>query len=174
MLDPSNPLCRLNCSIYMSLCAFPTTSYANADPGTITCGKQMHKTAPGLASPPVISLASADADAGYTLMMIDPDAPSHASPTFSPIRHWLVVNIAGADLKAGKLGTAQTLSPYHAPGPPTGTGYHRYGQFIFKQKTAQTKFGPVPSSIAKWNYTAFIDDYGLGEKVASNYFLAEA
>ena len=34
----------------------------------------------------------------------------------------------GSDLAAGKLGGADTLSPYHPPGPPTGTGYHRYGQ----------------------------------------------
>ena len=61
---------------------------------------------------------------------------------------------------------------YHE-GPPKGTGYHRYGQFLFKQPKALS-FTPVPSSIAKWNYTAFIYQYQLGEKVASNYLKAEA
>ena len=34
-------------------------------------------------------------------MMIDPDAPSHDKPTYSPIRHWLVVNVPGHVLKKG-------------------------------------------------------------------------
>jgi hypothetical protein len=45
-------------------------------------------------------------------------------------------------------------------------------QFLFKQPQPQIAFKPVPSSIAKWNYSAFIEQYGLGAKVSSNYLLA--
>ena len=146
-----------------------------------------------LANAPSISMKDADDSAFYTIMMIvsdrsynlyydniscinpqDPDAPSAASPTYSPIRHWLVGNVQGSDLKEGSLGQADTLSKYHPPGPPAGTGYHRYGQFLFKQPGAKIAFKPVPSSIAKWNYTAFIQEYSLGQKVASNYMKAES
>ena len=99
----------------------------------------------------MVKLATADPEKGYVLMMIDPDAPSRASPTYSPIRHWLVVNIPGSKLlnSLADIG-GETLSPYHAPGPPAGTGYHRYGQFIFEQPTLNVKYAAVDKSIAKW------------------------
>ena len=135
----------------------------------------MEKTAPPLAHPPKITLTSAKSSAGYTLMMIDPDAPSAAMPRAAPIRHWLVVDIPGAGLAKGDISGGTTASPYHQPGPPPGTGYHRYGQFIFEQPTPKLAgFKPLEGSIALWNYTAFIDKYNLGEKVASNFLLADA
>ena len=88
--------------------------------------------------------------------MIDPDAPSRASPTYAPIRHWLVGNVPGSALLTGNVGgkdgKGDTLSLYHAPGPPTGTGYHRYGQFVFEQPKPKIAFEAVSPSIAKWNY----------------------
>ena len=53
---------------------------------------------------------------------------SFAAPSYSPIRHWLVVNIPGKDLAKGDISKGKTMSPYHPPGPPSKTGYHRYGQ----------------------------------------------
>lgn len=73
-----------------------------AAPNLATCGEKMHKTSPGLATHPAVaasvlcatssSCSSVDDDKGYLLAMIDPDAPSFASPSYSPIRHWLVVS----------------------------------------------------------------------------------
>ena len=147
--------------------------------GSIVCGQKMLKTNPALATAPHIKLPTADATKGYVLMMIDPDAPSRASPTYSPIRHWLVGNVPGSALikgdVGGKDGKGDTLSPYHPPGPPAGTGYHRYGQFIFEQPKPHVAFKSVAPSIAKWNYSAFIKQYNLvGDKLSSNYLLAEA
>jgi phosphatidylethanolamine-binding protein (PEBP) family uncharacterized protein len=109
-------------------CTQPVLSVTFGEPlGKIQCGQKMHKTNPALATAPAVSMKDADDGKGYVLMMIDPDAPSHAAPTYSPIRHWLVVNIPGAALKAGTaVSKGETLSKYHAPGPPAGTGYHRY------------------------------------------------
>lgn len=135
----------------------------------------MHKTAPPLATAPTVTLGSAQAGKGYTLMMIDPDAPSRAEPRAAPIRHWVVIDIPGAGLAKGDISGGTVTSPYHQPGPPAGSGYHRYGQFVFEQPTPKlADFTPFKGSIALWNYSSFIGQYKLGEKVASNYLLAEA
>ena len=108
-------------------------------------------------------------------MMIDPDAPSAAAPRAAPSSHWVVVVITGAGRAKWDISGGMGASPYHQPGPPPGSGYHRYGQFIFEQPTPQlADFKPFEGSIALWNYTAFINTYALGEKVASNFLLAEA
>ena len=52
----------------------------------------------------------------YTLVMIDPDAPSKRRPFFGPVKHWLVVNIPGNDLKKG-----ESLASYHGAGAHEGT-----------------------------------------------------
>lgn len=33
---------------------------------------------------------STDANTSYTLVMLDPDAPSRADPKYGPFRHWVV------------------------------------------------------------------------------------
>ena len=152
----------------------PLTVRFKAPIGTIGCGEKMHKTAAPLADAPSVAMAGADPTKGYVLMMIDPDAPSFSAPTFAPIRHWLVVNIPGTALREGNIGSGLTLSAYHRPGPPPGTGFHRYGQFVFEQPSPVIKFRPVSKSIARWNYTAFIGEYKLGKKLQSNYLLAQA
>ena len=50
--------------------------------------------------------------------------------------------------------------------------YCRYGQFLFLEPPG-TKYAPVSKSIALWNYTAFIHEYQLEHKLASNFFKAE-
>ena len=48
----------------------------------------MHRTEPYLKTAPTITCANAEQAKSYCLMMIDPDAPSRADPTYAPIRHW--------------------------------------------------------------------------------------
>ena len=69
--------------------------------GSLACGTHLYKLNSSLANGPHITYSGADPAKGYVLMMIDPDAPSRAQPTDAPIRHWLVVNIPGAALRAG-------------------------------------------------------------------------
>lgn len=40
-------------------------------------------------------------DAYYTLLMVDPDAPSRSNPKNREFRHWLVTNIRGNDVQKG-------------------------------------------------------------------------
>lgn len=75
----------------------------------------------------------ADADAFYTLIMSDPDAPSRKEPTFREVRHWTVVNIPG-----DKVGDGETLFEYIGSGPPQGTDLHRYVFLVYKQPSKLT------------------------------------
>ena len=54
----------------------------------------------------------------YTLMLVDPDAPSPAEPTFRAWLHWLVVDIPGGAGKGPQAG--RTLTAYKGPAPPKG------------------------------------------------------
>lgn len=47
----------------------------------------------------------AEADSFYTVMLIDPDAPSRQNPQFKNVLHWLVVNVPGRDVAAGVIKT---------------------------------------------------------------------
>lgn len=71
-----------------------------------------------------------DAEEGslYTLLMVDPDAPSRETPTYREILHWLVINIPG-----NKVADGQVIAEYIGSGPPEGSGLHRYVFLIFKQ-----------------------------------------
>ena len=49
-------------------------------------------------------------------MLVDPDAPDPAEPTFRSWLHWLVVDVpGGADPAKGR-----TLTQYKGPSPPKG------------------------------------------------------
>ncbi|XP_058640973.1 uncharacterized protein LOC131545827 isoform X3 [Onychostoma macrolepis] len=62
--------------------------------------------------PPQIQLPSADEEKKYTLLMVDPDAPSRQKPSRAYWRHWLLV-----DIKISRCFSSDTptLIP-HVPG----------------------------------------------------------
>jgi hypothetical protein len=115
----------------------------------------------------------ADANAFYTIVMNDPDAPSRAEPKFREFHHWGVVNIPGKDVSKG-----QVLTEFVGSGPPQGTGLHRYVFLVFKQAGQQTfdekhisnnsREGRRLHSVAK-----FAEKHSLSDPVAGNYYLAE-
>lgn len=65
----------------------------------------------------------------YTLLMVDPDAPTRSDPKYREILHWAVVNIPGNQVNQG-----QTLAEYIGSGPPKGTGKHRYIFLLYSQQ----------------------------------------
>lgn len=120
---------------------------------------------------PAISY-EADSDSFYTLMMVDPDAPSRKVPIFREWQHWLVVNIPATELKDGK-----TIREYLKCGPPPFTGLHRYVFLLFKQ-TDKIDFNESHSSNtyvfrARFSTKKFIKKYNLGNPVAGNFFLSQ-
>ncbi|TVY32286.1 Carboxypeptidase Y inhibitor [Lachnellula subtilissima] len=73
---------------------------------------------------------------GLIIALTDPDAPSRGNPKWSEMCHWIApvseaVKLLESDfasrfefdIDAAKF---EDLVKYKAPGPPTGTGYHRY------------------------------------------------
>eukprot|EP01083_Nonionella_stella_P085363 236702_1 len=80
-------------------------------------------------------------DLYYTALMVDPDAPSHATPKMSEWLHWLVVNVPnGGD----HIGEGSVIKPYAPPTPPRKTGEHRYCVYVFEQ---QEGYDPNLSSL---------------------------
>jgi phosphatidylethanolamine-binding protein (PEBP) family uncharacterized protein len=121
---------------------------------------------------PIVTWNEVSQDAGYTLMMVDPDAPSPENPTLADYRHWLVVNIQGRYLVDGML-YGEVLTNYMGPSPPQGSGYHRYFLYLFKQPNESMHFDAVPASRSQFNPEEFANKYNLGEPVAVNFFIAE-
>ncbi|OQR69769.1 phosphatidylethanolamine-binding proteinF40A3.3-like [Tropilaelaps mercedesae] len=109
----------------------------------------------------------------YTLVMVDPDAPSRTNPTLRNVKHWLVVNIPGTDIEKG-----EEIAGYRGSGPPKGSGLHRYVFVVYKQPgRINVPDKRVPSSSREdrlgWSLQDFIKKYDLGEPVAGNFYLAE-
>lgn len=77
----------------------------------------------------------ADADQLYTLLMVDPDPPSRAQPTFRSIKHWAVLNIPGSDVAKG-----DEIAEYIGVGAPKGTGLHRYVFLVYKQANGKITY----------------------------------
>lgn len=48
---------------------------------------------------PYVNFQNADPMTFYSLMLVDPDAPSRIDPSLKSVIHWMVVNIIGSDLK---------------------------------------------------------------------------
>ncbi|KAK3440584.1 protein MOTHER of FT and TFL1 [Eucalyptus grandis] len=111
---------------------------------------------------PKISI-SGHPDELYTLVMVDPDAPSPSEPSMREWIHWIVVDIpGGTNPNRGK-----EILPYVGPRPPVGI--HRYILVLFQQKTP---IGHIdhPNSRANFNTRLFAAHLDLGLPVATVYF----
>uniref|UniRef100_A0A8D8MD40 OV-16 antigen n=1 Tax=Cacopsylla melanoneura TaxID=428564 RepID=A0A8D8MD40_9HEMI len=110
----------------------------------------------------------------YTLMMIDPDAPSRSDQKLSPILHFLVGNIPGHDVNKGDI-----IVDYAGAQPPKDSGLHRYIFLLYHQvkKTDFSKEPMIPSSSneGRLNFAVrnFTEKYHLYGPVASNFFQAQ-
>jgi len=110
------------------------------------------------------------APAVYTLLVVDPDAPSREDSKQRDWNHWLVCNIQGSDIETG-----ETLFPYVGPNPLKNSGHHRYVFILFNQKHP-INFQEVPPELhgrEKFDTRAFIKKYDLGIPVAANILVCE-
>lgn len=110
----------------------------------------------------------------YTLIMIDPDAPSYDNPKFREWLHWLIVNIPGNKISSGEI-----LADYRGPQPPKRTGFHRYVFLVYEQKQKiNTKDQTIISreSIsgrAGFRVNIFAKKNKLGNPIAGNFYFAQ-
>ncbi|XP_065298022.1 protein D1-like [Dermacentor albipictus] len=65
----------------------------------------------------------------FSLVMLDPDAPSPKHPTLRSWLHWMVVNAKSTR----RLDKGEVAMPYNGPTPPEGSGPHRYVFLAFCQ-----------------------------------------
>ncbi|KAG8631053.1 hypothetical protein KVT40_000193 [Elsinoe batatas] len=82
---------------------------------------------------PTVSFAAeegASADQTYTLLLVDPDAPTPDDPKFAWWRHWVLPG-----LKAGSPAeqTTEAVTSYLSPGPEDDSKPHRYLFLLYKE-----------------------------------------
>jgi phosphatidylethanolamine-binding protein len=65
----------------------------------------------------------------FTLVLTDPDAPSREDPKWSQVCHWIATNITIGG--SSTITASSELMSYLPPGPPEGTGKHRYTFLLF-------------------------------------------
>ncbi|KAH7658142.1 Phosphatidylethanolamine-binding protein [Dioscorea alata] len=111
---------------------------------------------------PRVEIGGTDLTTFYTLVMVDPDAPSPSDPNLREYLHWLVADIPGT---TGTL-FGQEIVCYESPRP--SLGIHRYAFILFQQLGRQTVYAPG------WRQNFFTRDfaelYNLGAPVAAVYF----
>uniref|UniRef100_A0A8C5GHZ3 Phosphatidylethanolamine binding protein 4 n=1 Tax=Gouania willdenowi TaxID=441366 RepID=A0A8C5GHZ3_GOUWI len=122
---------------------------------------------------PNVFFSDAQKDAAYILVMVDPDAPRRTLPLAAFWRHWLVVDVQGKSLRKGQI-RGKTLTDYHPPTPPKGTGFHRYQFMLFEQDlNLKVSLTEEELSRGKWDFPSFVQRYNLGLPVATVQFLTQ-
>jgi len=104
----------------------------------------------------------------YTLIMLDPDAPSSKNPKFRSWLHWIVINIQNGRVKNGT-----EIVPYKAPTPPTGTGKHRYIFFLLQQEQRQKQVETVHDR-TNFNLNDYASRNDISRVSGFLYFTTEA
>lgn len=110
----------------------------------------------------------------YTLMLIDPDAPSRDNPTNAQWCHWLVCNIPGT---TGNVDQGEECVGYVGAGPPKGSGYHRYIFALFghsNKVSCDMRISKTSSKgRSKFNGEEFARKHNIGDPIWMNSFEAE-
>ncbi|XWV25681.1 phosphatidylethanolamine-binding protein-like protein [Tupanvirus soda lake] len=103
----------------------------------------------------------------YTILMVDPDAPSRENPIYKYWLHLLIIN------------NHQKIVSYEPPSPPKNSGKHRYIFYLLKQSDVLNKHQLQIPNINSNNFDRknfslddFINDNDL-KIISSVYFETE-
>ncbi|KAI0066944.1 PEBP-like protein [Artomyces pyxidatus] len=130
------------------------------------------------------------ADLSYTLVMLDPDAPTRADPIYREFRHWVVTGLKAPSARTSEatggiiaLRTKPSTTPYRAPGPRPSSGVHRYTFLLFQEPSSSDGPFGIPSDAPehgaaleerrKWGGVEFGERFGL-KLVGASFFLVRA
>ncbi|KAL6132394.1 hypothetical protein ACLB2K_064637 [Fragaria x ananassa] len=113
-------------------------------------------------SQPRVDIGGEDFRTFYTLVMVDPDAPSPSDPNLKEYLHWLVTDIPAT---AGAV-FGQEIVCYESPRPTAGI--HRFLFVLFRQLGRQTVY--APGWRQNFNTRDFAELYNLGSPVSAVYF----
>uniref|UniRef100_A0A4D5RNH6 Putative phosphatidylethanolamine-binding protein n=1 Tax=Ixodes scapularis TaxID=6945 RepID=A0A4D5RNH6_IXOSC len=119
---------------------------------------------------PTVSFEAQDASPPYTLVMVDPDAPSASKPIYRSWLHWVVVNAPSSD----RFGEGEEAVQYNGPAPPKGSGQHRYVFLIMAQNGKNISKSEVSYSDRRsFNFERFLKNNSLPQPLAANFFFSE-
>ncbi|KAH9735719.1 ZCN15 [Citrus sinensis] len=111
---------------------------------------------------PRVEIGGDDLRTFYTLVMVDPDAPSPSDPSLREYLHWLVTDIPATT--GASFG--QEIVNYESPRPTMGI--HRFVFVLFRQLGRQTVY--APGWRQNFRTRDFAELYNLGPPVAAVYF----
>nr|QLM02196.1 flowering locus T 2A_2 [Stelis pusilla] len=111
---------------------------------------------------PRVEVGGDDMRTFYTLVMVDPDAPSPSDPQLREYLHWLVTDIPAT---TGATFGSEIVC-YESPRP--SLGIHRFIFVLFHQLGRQTVY--APGWRQNFNTRDFAELYNLGPPVATVYF----
>ncbi|KAJ0013835.1 protein HEADING DATE 3A-like [Pistacia vera] len=115
-----------------------------------------------VANIPRVDIGGTDLRDFYTLVMVDPDAPSPSNPSLREYLHWMVTDIpATTGANFGK-----ELWCYESPRPTLGI--HRFVFVLFRQLGRQTVY--APGWRQNFSTRDFAELYNLGAPVSAVYF----
>ncbi|XP_077221783.1 protein VERNALIZATION 3-like [Tasmannia lanceolata] len=126
----------------------------------ITNGCELRPSA--VMTQPRVEIGGNDLRTFYTLVMVDPDAPSPSNPTLREYLHWLVTDIPATT--GARFG--QEIVGYESPQPTAGI--HRMVFVLFEQLGRQTVYAPEWRQ--NFNTRGFSELYNLGLPVAAAYY----
>ncbi|XP_050208421.1 protein FLOWERING LOCUS T-like [Mercurialis annua] len=115
-----------------------------------------------LISQPRVDVGGHDLRTFFTLVMVDPDAPSPSDPNLREYLHWMVTDIPATT--GASFG--QEIVCYESPRPIIGI--HRFVFVLFRQLGRQTVY--APGWRQNFNTRDFAELYNLGLPVAALYF----
>jgi len=111
---------------------------------------------------PRVEVGGPDMRTFYTLVMVDPDAPSPSDPNLREYLHWLVTDIPATT--GVSFGTE--IVCYESPRPVLGI--HRLVFLLFQQLGRQTVY--APGWRQNFSTRDFAELYNLGLPAAAVYF----
>ncbi|KAJ6483204.1 PEBP-like protein [Mycena sanguinolenta] len=113
----------------------------------------------------------------YTLAMFDPDAPSAAQPTSSQFRHWVITGLMPTgDPTPTALQPTPAANAHRPPGPPKGSGIHRYTFALFREPPnfslpeGASELDPSIEARRRWDAVKFGERNGL-QLVGAAFYL---
>lgn len=111
---------------------------------------------------PKVEIGGDDLRTFYTLVMVDPDAPSPSDPRLREYLHWLVTDIP----ETTEASFGNEIVSYESPRPTVGI--HRFVFVLFRQLGKQNVCAPG----WRQNFVSkdFAELYNLGSPVAAVYF----
>ncbi|XP_065285335.1 protein D1-like [Dermacentor albipictus] len=106
----------------------------------------------------------------YSLLMVDPDAPSRKQPDKRSWLHWMVLNAASTE----RFHDGDVAMPYEGPNPPQGSGPHRYVLLVYCQDGAHlSKEEVAPKERPSYRVADFAEKLTTKMPVAGCFYYVE-